>query len=80
MWRNRQRLKNGLPVLSPGEFEEFLVKEMSQDFSNLGIEIEDFLNDLIKIRREEELSFAIFNTYINRSSSQLQQISMKSNT
>ncbi len=54
----------GLPVLSPQEFEEFLYEEMSQDFSDLGIKIEDFLLDLIKTRQEEEKSFQIYNAWI----------------
>jgi hypothetical protein len=56
----------GLLHLSPSELVEFLFKEMHQDFSDLGIEIEDFLSDLIKTRHEEEISFAIYNNYINK--------------
>jgi hypothetical protein len=47
----------GLSVLNPSEFEEFLHEEMSQDFSNLGIDIDHFLADLIKIRHAETQSF-----------------------
>jgi hypothetical protein len=50
VWHNRQRLKMGLQVLSPKELEEFLHVEMSQDFSNLGIEIDDFLSDLSNLK------------------------------
>jgi hypothetical protein len=56
----------GLPVLSPIELEEFLHQELQQDFSDLGIEIEDFLSDLIKTRHEEEMSFEIFNNNIKK--------------
>jgi hypothetical protein len=41
---------------------------MSQDFSDLGIDIDDFLADLIKIRQEEEKSFEIYNNCIKMKS------------
>jgi hypothetical protein len=41
-------------VLSPPELERFIHEEMAQDFSDLGIDIDDFLADLIKICQEEE--------------------------
>jgi hypothetical protein len=64
IWHNRQRLKKGLPVLPPQEFEDFLHEEMAQDFSDLGIDIYDFLDDLIKIHNAEKLSFDIYNNNI----------------
>jgi hypothetical protein len=39
---------------------------MSQDFSDLGIEIEDFLADLTKIRQEESLAFDTFNKWVQK--------------
>jgi hypothetical protein len=63
---NRQRLKMGLFVLCPKELEEFLQQEMHQDFSDLGIEIDDFLSDLIKTRQEEDMSFAVYNNYVQK--------------
>jgi hypothetical protein len=42
---------------------------MSQDFSDLGIHIGDFLDDLIKIRSEETKSFEIYNKYIKKNGS-----------
>jgi hypothetical protein len=39
---------------------------MSQDFSDLGIEIEDFLADLTKIRQEELLAFDTFNKWVQK--------------
>jgi hypothetical protein len=66
IWHHRQRLKMGLLVLSLMELEEFLHQEMAQNFSDLGIEIEDFLSDLTKTRREEELSFHAYNNYIKK--------------
>jgi hypothetical protein len=56
----------GLLHLSPSELVEFLFKEMHQDFSDLGIEIKDFLSELIKTHHEEEISFAVYNNYINK--------------
>jgi hypothetical protein len=41
-------------MLTPKEFETFLKQEMPQEFSDLGIEIDDFLDDLIKIKNEEQ--------------------------
>jgi hypothetical protein len=66
IWHNRQHLKMGLLILSPMELEEFLHQEMSQDFSDLGMEIEDFLSDLAKTRQEEKLSFKAYNNYIKK--------------
>jgi hypothetical protein len=66
IWHNRQRIKMGLPILSPMELEEFLCQELAQDFSDLGIEIEDFLSDLTKTRQEEKLSFDAYNNYIKK--------------
>jgi hypothetical protein len=60
----------GLLVLSPKELEEFLHQEMHRDFSNLGIEIEDFLSDLMKTRQEEDMSFTIYNKYIFKQQTQ----------
>ncbi len=54
----------GLHVLSPKELVEFLYEEMSQDFSDLGIEIKDFLADLLKAREENQKSFDVYNNYI----------------
>jgi hypothetical protein len=68
--------KKGLLVLSPREFEVFLREEMSQDFSDLGIDIEDFLADLIKIRYEEEKTFEIYNNYIKTKSSSSSNIDL----
>jgi hypothetical protein len=64
VWHNRQCLKMGLHVLSPKELEEFLYEEMSQDFSDLGIESKDFLADLLKAREENQKSFDIYKNYI----------------
>ncbi len=63
IWQNRQRLKMGLEV----EFEEFLHEELSQDFSNLGIDIKDLVADLIKIRHAETQAFQTYNNYIKAS-------------
>jgi hypothetical protein len=76
VWHNRQRRKNGLPFLSPSEFEPFLQEEMLQDFTDLGIEIEDFITDLIKNHLEEEKSFAIYNNLIVSQTSQLAPIDL----
>jgi hypothetical protein len=78
VWQNRQRRKKGLPFLSPAEFELFLQEEMSQDFSDLGIEIEDFLADLIKNHLEEEKSFAIYNKFIELHTSKIAPIDLTS--
>jgi hypothetical protein len=80
IWQNRQRLKRGLSVLNPREFVEFLFVEMAQDFKDLGIEIQDFLDDLIKIRHSENIAFDTYNNYIqyqksNSSRSNLDSIS-----
>jgi hypothetical protein len=64
VWHNRSCLKKGGKNLSPAKLELFLRQEMSQDFGDLGIEIDDFLADLVKIRHAEENSFAIYNKYI----------------
>jgi hypothetical protein len=64
VWHNRQRLKKGLSVLKPKEFVKFLFSEMSQDFSDLGIDIPDFLDDLIKVRHSENIAFDNYNSYI----------------
>jgi hypothetical protein len=64
VWHNRQRLKMELPVLKPREFVEFLCAEMAQDFNYLQIDIQDFLDDLIKIRYSENLAFDTYNNYI----------------
>jgi hypothetical protein len=53
-------------VLSPRELEEFVYAEMSQDFSDLDIEIDDFFSDLIKIRHEEKQSFIVLNNFISK--------------
>jgi hypothetical protein len=63
VWHNRYRVKQGLNYFSPAEFESFLKLEMPQDFDDLGIEIDDFLSDLIKIRNVEQTSFDIFNKF-----------------
>ncbi len=76
VWHNRQRLKMGLFVLSPLEFEAFLHEEMAQDFSDLGIDIEDFLANLIKTHHEEEKSFEIYNNYIKMKSSNSSKIDL----
>jgi hypothetical protein len=54
VWNHRKRLKKGSLMLTPKEFETFLKQEMPQEFSDLGIEIDDFLDDLIKIKNEEQ--------------------------
>jgi hypothetical protein len=41
---------------------------MVQEFSDLGIEIDDFLADLTKIRNVKKMSFEIFNKYIKSKS------------
>jgi hypothetical protein len=64
IWHNRQRLKKGLSVLKPEEFVKFLFSEMSQDFSDLGIDIPDFLDDLIKVHHSENIAFNTYNSYI----------------
>jgi hypothetical protein len=74
IWQNPQCQKKGLPVLSPSEFELFLQEEMSQDFSDLGIEIDDFFADLITNHLEEEKSFAIYNKFIESQTSKSVQI------
>jgi hypothetical protein len=61
VWHNRYRVKQGLNYFSPAEFESFLKQEMPQEFADLGIEIDDFLSDLIKIRNVEQTSFDVFN-------------------
>jgi hypothetical protein len=61
VWHNRYRVKKGLNYFSPAEFESFLKQEMPQEFADLGIEIDDFLSDLIKIRNVEQSSFNVFN-------------------
>jgi hypothetical protein len=66
VWHNRQRIKMGMDILAPSELENFLHEEMSQDFRDLGIEIEDFLADLTKIRQEESLAFDIFNKWVQK--------------
>jgi hypothetical protein len=72
VWHNRSRVKQGLKSLSPEELEQFLKQEMTQDFDDLGIEIDDFLEDLIKIRNVEQYSFDIFNKYIQDHSQKIQ--------
>jgi hypothetical protein len=67
VWHNRQRIKMGMNILDPSELEKFLHEEMSQDFSDLGIDIDNFLADLIKIRQEESLAFDIFNNWVKKS-------------
>jgi hypothetical protein len=64
VWHNRQRQKRGLLVMSPREFVKFLFVEMSQDFQDLGIDIPDFLDDLIKIRYAKNQAFDTYNNYI----------------
>jgi hypothetical protein len=64
VWYNRQRQKRGLLVMSPREFVKFLFVEMSQDFQDLGIDIPDFLDDLIKIRYAKNQAFDTYNNYI----------------
>jgi hypothetical protein len=39
---------------------------MSQEFSYLGIDIDDFLGDLTKIGNEEMVSFQMYNNWIKR--------------
>jgi hypothetical protein len=84
VWHNRQRLKKGLSVLKPKEFVKFLFTEMSQDFSDLGIDIQDFLDDLIKVCHSENLAFDTYNNYIqNQTASskiQLNKLQANSNT
>jgi hypothetical protein len=72
VWHNRSRVKQGLKSLSPEELEQFLKQEMNQDFDDLGIEIDDFLEDLIKIRNVEQYSFDIYNKYIQDHSQKIQ--------
>jgi hypothetical protein len=43
---------------------------MAQDFSDLGIDIQDFLDDLIKIRHSENSAFDTYNSYIQTSNTQ----------
>ncbi len=68
VWHNRSRVKQGLKSISPAELEQFLKQEMTQDFDDLGIEIDDFLEDLIKIRNVEQYSFDTYNKYIQEHS------------
>jgi hypothetical protein len=64
VWRNRSRIKQGLTAFSPEELETFLKEEMSQNFDDLDIHIDDFLADLIKIRHAEQKSFDVYNEFI----------------
>jgi hypothetical protein len=64
VWRNRSRIKQGLKTFSPDELELFLNEEMSQDFADLDIAIDDFLADLIKIRHSEQKSFDVYNELV----------------
>jgi hypothetical protein len=64
VWHNRSRIKQGLTTFSPEELELFLNKEMSQDFADLDIAIDDFLADLIKIRHSEQKSFDVYNELV----------------
>jgi hypothetical protein len=64
VWHNRSRRKQGLTAFSPEELELFLKEEMSQDFDDLDIDIDDFLADLIKIRHAEHKSFDVYNKFI----------------
>jgi hypothetical protein len=66
VWHNRRRIKKGLSDISPAELEMFLRQELAQDFSDLGIDIDDFLADLIKIRHAEDIVFGTFNEFIKK--------------
>ncbi len=61
VWHNRHRVKQGMNYFSPAELKSSLKQEMPQEFASLGIEIDDFLSDLIKIRNVEQTSFDVFN-------------------
>jgi hypothetical protein len=64
VWRNRSRIKQGLPAFTPEELETFLNEEMAQDFDDLDIYIDVFLGDLIKIRNDEQKSFDVYNEFM----------------